>query len=63
MPLIQSVGEVLILFIGPSLHGIIASALETEPVFHSACDYLPQTQGLLLIHNPSAEWTEANVHE
>ena len=25
--------------------------------------YLPQTQGLLLIHNPSAEWTEAAVHE
>ena len=25
--------------------------------------YLPQTQGLLLIHNPSAEWTEATVHE
>ena len=35
---IQSVGEVLIPFIGPSLHGMInASALETGPGFHSAC--------------------------
>ena len=25
--------------------------------------YLPQTQGLLLIHNPSAEGTEATVHD
>ena len=25
--------------------------------------YLPRTQGLLLIHNLSAEWTEATVHE
>ena len=25
--------------------------------------YLLQTLGLLLIHNPSAEWTEATVHE
>ena len=25
--------------------------------------YLPQTQGLLLIHSPSAEWTEATVRE
>ena len=34
----QSVGEVLIPFIGPSPHGMMnASALETGPVFHSAC--------------------------
>ena len=62
--LIQSAGEVRISFIGPSPHGIMtASALETGPGFHSACGYHTQTQGLLLIQNPSAEWTEGNVHE
>ena len=49
----------------------------SEPARHDECQctgnwtrvpqrlvrYLPQTQGLLLIHNPSAEWTEATVQE
>ena len=35
--LTQSIGEVLIPFIGPSPHGMMnASALETGPGFHSA---------------------------
>jgi len=32
-------------------------------VSHRIVRYLPQTQGLLLIHNSSAEWTEATMHE
>ena len=49
----------------------------SEPAWHDECQctgnwtkvsqrlvrYLPQTQGLLFLHNPSAEWTEATVHE
>ena len=49
----------------------------SEPARHDECQctgnwtrvsqrlvrYLPQTQGLLLIHNTSAEWTKETVHE
>ena len=48
----------------------------SEPARHDECQctgnwtmvsqrvrYLPQTQGPLLINNPSVEWTEATVHE
>ena len=38
------------------------NALETGPGF-TALSAVPSAEGLLLIHNPSAEWTEATVHE
>ena len=40
-----------------------ACALETGKVSQRLVRYLPQTRDLLLIQNPSAEWTEATVHE